>query len=166
MCPLFFAMDHNNYAKYLTIYLVSLLNANHTHPGVEQLLRDDGFSVSRSSVTNSRIAVDQTIEQTINRHAKSHGGIVGFSQNLQAYYRWCVTRHLRGTYLTGAMENAGMISEEESTHKDVRSSKIAKTENNVKKILQSFDNFSNPFETDQKEDLLSFIWKTCTKSCF
>ena len=60
----FFAMDHNNYAKYLTIYLVSLLNANHTHPGVEQLLRDDGFSVSRSSVTNSRIAVDQTIEQT------------------------------------------------------------------------------------------------------
>ena len=129
MRPLCFAMDHNNYAKYFTIYFVSLLNANHTHPGVEQLLRDDGFSVSRSNVSNSRIAVDQTIEQTINRHAKSHGGIVGFSRNLQAYYRWCVTRHLRGTYLTEAMENAGMISEEELTHKDVRSSEIIKTEN-------------------------------------
>ena len=35
----------------------------------------------------SGTAVDQTIEQTMNRHAKSEGGIIGFSRNLQAYDR-------------------------------------------------------------------------------
>ena len=46
-----------------------------------------------------------------------------------------------------------MISEEELNHKDVMSSEMLETEKNVKTILQSFDHFSNPFETDQKEDL-------------
>ena len=107
-----FAMDHYNYAKYLTIYFVSLSNTNHTHPGVKQFLRDDGFSVSMSNVSDSRISVDQTIEQTINRHGKAHCDIIGFSLNLQAYYRWCVTRHMKDTYLIGAMESAGIISDE------------------------------------------------------
>ena len=75
--------------------------------------------MSRSDVTTSRNAVDQTIEQTINRHAKSHGGIVGFSRNFAAYYRWCVTGHMRGSFLAAAMELAGMTDEEETNHKGV-----------------------------------------------
>ena len=119
MCPLLFSMDHMNYAKYLSVCFISLLNIKHTHPGADRLLRDGGFSVSRSDVTTSRNAVDQTIEQTINRHAKSHGGIVGFSRNVAAYYRWCVTRPMRGSFLAAAMELAGMTDEEETNHKGV-----------------------------------------------
>ena len=110
---------HMNYAKYLSVYFISLLNIKHTHPGADRLLRNGGFSVSRSDVTTSRNAADQTIEQTINRHAKSHGGIVGFSRNFTAYYRWCVTGHMRGSFLAAAMELAGMTDEEETNHKGV-----------------------------------------------
>ncbi len=65
---------------------MTMLNLSETYPGAEDLLRNNGFSVSRSSVPSSRNLVDITIEQTINQHAKSHGGIIGFSQNYTAYY--------------------------------------------------------------------------------
>ena len=84
MCPLFFSMDHPNYARHLTSYILLLLNLNESHPGAEELLRNKGFSVCRSSVPGARNAVDLTIEQTINRQAKCKGGIVGFSQNQNA----------------------------------------------------------------------------------
>ena len=51
-------MDHNNYAKYLTICFASLINVNHAHPGVEKLHRDEGISVSMLTDSNSRVAVD------------------------------------------------------------------------------------------------------------
>ncbi|GFS06816.1 hypothetical protein ElyMa_002974000 [Elysia marginata] len=45
----------------------------HSHPGAEKMLMDNGFSVSRSNTPAGRIAVDMTIEQTINKHAKTKG---------------------------------------------------------------------------------------------
>ncbi|KAK3765688.1 hypothetical protein RRG08_026164 [Elysia crispata] len=71
LCPLFFAMDHQNYARYASAYLVSLINLPHSHPGADDLLKNWGFSVSRSQVPASRTAVDLSIEQTVNRQAKS-----------------------------------------------------------------------------------------------
>ena len=85
LCPILFAYDHTNYARYLPVYLMTMMNLNVTHPGAENLLRNNGFSVRRSSVLLSRNAVDITIEQTINRHAKSQGGIICFSRNYAAY---------------------------------------------------------------------------------
>ena len=55
---------------------MTLMNLPETHPGCRELLQKNGFSVSRSSVPLSRNPVDITIEQTINRHAKSQGGIM------------------------------------------------------------------------------------------
>ena len=92
MCRMFFRFDHPNYARYSAFYLLNMLNLEKTHPGAEDLLKNNGFSVNRSNVPSSRNAVDITIEQTINCHAKSHSGIVGFSRNRSAYYRWWRTR--------------------------------------------------------------------------
>lgn len=38
MCPLFFSMDHPNYARYLPAYIILLLNLKDSHPGEEELL--------------------------------------------------------------------------------------------------------------------------------
>ncbi|KAL8580465.1 hypothetical protein ACOMHN_001234 [Nucella lapillus] len=32
MCPLLFAMDHHNYARYATVYFLHMLNLSHNHP--------------------------------------------------------------------------------------------------------------------------------------
>ena len=67
MWSLFFSLDHPNYARYSTLYLVIMLNLENSHPGAEELLKRNGFSVNRSDVPSSRNNVDITIEQTINR---------------------------------------------------------------------------------------------------
>ena len=39
------------------------------------MLQDNGFSVSRSRQSAGRISVEMTIEQTVNKLAKTKGGI-------------------------------------------------------------------------------------------
>ena len=53
MCSLLFSADHLHYARYLPVYYVQLCNLDRTHPGTTALLREQGFSVSRSTVPGS-----------------------------------------------------------------------------------------------------------------
>ena len=76
-------------------------NLDKTHPETKKLLKGNSISVNRFSIPFSRNAVDITVEQTINKHAKSQGGNIGFSTNHSAYYRWCTTRHSRASSLQG-----------------------------------------------------------------
>lgn len=155
MCPFYFAMDHHNYARYLSVYYITLLNLDVTHPGATDLLRNGGLSVSRSDVPASRNPVDLTIEQTINRHAKSNGGIIGFSRNYSAYYRWCVTRHARASYVAATLQMADMEDSDEYSHKSTRPSEIKQNEKEVQKLCTAFRNFINPFEVEIKDSLFS-----------
>ena len=145
LCPLFFAYNHQNYSRYIPAYLITMLNLSETHPGAGDLLRNNGFSVSRSSVPSSRNPVDITIEQTINRHSKSHGGIIGFSRNYETYYRWCTTCHSRAKYVEATLNIADMTSNETSVHKELKQSQIESSEVNVKKVIEAFAGFTNSF---------------------
>jgi hypothetical protein len=42
-----------------------------SHPGARELRKQNGFSVSRSDIPGTTNAMDITIKQTINRHAKN-----------------------------------------------------------------------------------------------
>ena len=75
------------------MYFVQLIAVVSAHPEAHSLLARYDSSVSRSSVPGCRNPVDLTIEQTINRWAKASGGVVGFSRNVNAYYRCCIARH-------------------------------------------------------------------------
>ena len=153
LCPLFFSYDHPNYARYTTIYCLILLNLDRTHPGLKDLLKRNGLSVNRSGVPTSRNAVDITIEQTINRHAKSHGGIIGFSHNYAAYYRWCMTRHSGAQYLQATTEMVDMDNTDSSSHKDIRKSEIQHSEADVRMAVDAISNFVNLFKVENKDIL-------------
>lgn len=103
MCPLYFAMNLHNYARYLSEYYISILNLPHSHP------LPQAYHVPEIQL--------MTIEQTINKHAKSKGGIIGFSRNYSAYYRWCITRHSRAKYVDATLEMADMKDKESTFHK-------------------------------------------------
>ena len=84
----------------------------------------------------SRNAVDITIEQTINRHAKSQGGIIGFNRNYAAYYRWCVTLFLADMYLD-----------------ELRAQRVAacpnqKQETGTSRVKDAIVSFTNPFAVE------------------
>jgi hypothetical protein len=150
MAPLLLATDHQNYARYVTIYFLQMLNLKHSHPSATQLLKAGGFSVSRSRVPACRNPVDQTIEQTINRHAKSKGGIIGFSRNASAYRRWCMTRHVRAAFVTAALDMAGMAADEDlNQHKELSACEKRNSEQRVQNVVSSFNDFVNSFDVEE-----------------
>ena len=119
----------------------SLLNLPVAHPAADDILRKGGLSVSRSNVPGSRNPIDKTTEQTINHHIKSAGGIVGFSRNIPAYHRWCVTRHalLKWQVWTALLT---------PFTKHLRPAQIQQSEEDVTKLCKAFRYFINPFDIE------------------
>ena len=87
--------------------------------------------------------MDQTIEQTINKHAKSEAGIIGFSRNLQAYDRWVLTRHERALYAAAAFGIAVMGDDGYERRKDLHKNDILKSQMKVEKTIETICNFTN-----------------------
>jgi len=157
MCPMLFSADHLFYARYLPLYYTQLKNIPQSHPGAQQLMENNGLSVARSTVPCSRNSIDITIEQTINRSAKTPGGVIGFSRNVSAYYRWCLTRHKRATYVDATFDRAfDLSSAENDAHKTTRKSEMTKNNAEVNNIIASFGQFINPFRMDSHQQNFLF----------
>ena len=66
-----FAYDRINYAWYMPIYWCEMTVLERTHPEAYQRLMSGDFAVQRSPANAfAQVAIDQTIEQTINRDCK------------------------------------------------------------------------------------------------
>ena len=158
---LFFAFGGQNYARYLTYFVVFLANIDHSHPGALQLIKQGVFSVARSFVPGSRSATDKTIEETFMKHSKSRGGnvgagIIGILNNPDAYQRWCATASERAKYYQATLHMAGMEADKSKTndkHKDNRPSEIKKSEVFVSQVTETITDYGNPFEMSDKEKL-------------
>jgi len=143
LCPMIFAADRVNYARFLPLYYVQLSQLIWEYPDAHKLLENKGISVSRSDAPAYRNAIDITIEQTINRSAKTSGGIIGFSRNVSAYYRWCVTRHQRAAFLEATRDRVGINRCSPNT---CRKSDLKHMEKDVQRVHQAFQNFSKSHE--------------------
>ena len=75
MLPWVFAYDRYNYARYLTLYFVNMLNLESSHPEIYGEFLNDNFAVQQS-ITNTfgKLEPDKVIETTINKDTKSPGG--------------------------------------------------------------------------------------------
>ena len=99
MLPWLSAYDHRNYARYLPVYLLHILSTEDTNTEALNLLKGSAFGVLRSKNHGfSRLPVDRTIEQTLNRNSKMKGGIVGFSLNRGAVYQWILSAQSRAAF--------------------------------------------------------------------
>ena len=56
-----------------------------THPGISEFFENGGISIQRTNKRFSRIAIDLTLEQTINKDAVSSSGI-----DKQTYKRYLI----------------------------------------------------------------------------
>ena len=148
LCPLLFAFDHHKYAIYLPVYLMMLMNLNKTHPGADDFLPNNGFSVCRSLMPLSRNAVDITIEQTINRYAKCQGGLLALAEIILLI----IAGVKRGTK-EATLSLADMSTSESSLHKELQPSEIINSEHDRKKVLDAFINFTNPFSLEIMDEV-------------
>ena len=161
MADIFFSYDGHNYAMYLTFFSVFLTHIEETHPGATDLLKMGAISVTRSFVPGSQCPVDKTIEEIFMRHAKSRAGpgsigagVSGLLQNYEAYRRWARTANERSKYVDVMLQMADMTDEGKgNTHRDIRPSKIRRSEKETAKVLDGFDSFFHPFSIDGDEKL-------------
>ena len=85
MLSVFFATHRPNYARWMTRYLLNLINS---HPGIRPIFEGGALSIRRTSKSFSRTAVDLTLEQTANSDAASRQtGIATFTQCVKARKR-------------------------------------------------------------------------------
>lgn len=81
MLPWMFAYDRHNCSCYLSLYWCQVSALEHKKLSLYNVLASGEFCAQKNScLPFSQIVVDQAIEQTVNRDAKTKGGIIGFSQ--------------------------------------------------------------------------------------
>ena len=84
--------NHPNYARYMTLYSLELLNLEHSNAAVYEMLKKGGFSVRRNEQQFKRVAVDMCLKQSINAEAKNRlRGVVAYADINSAVNRWIVT---------------------------------------------------------------------------
>ena len=97
---MFIANDHNSYAQYVPVKLITLINLSDTHRRCKELLEQNGFSVSQPLVLCLRNAFDITIRQTIKRYYRLQQLELRFILQME----WCITRHIRAQYIETTLQ--------------------------------------------------------------
>jgi hypothetical protein len=105
LAELFFATNHRQYARLTARHLSDLrVCSQHLFNHLSQ-----SFAVSRSNRNFSSIALDQTIEATINKMGKGHGGITGRC-SIDSIETWSNSFTFRSLLSTVTSELAGVES--------------------------------------------------------
>ncbi len=83
---LYFISNHKNYARWLAIYHANLMKMEETHPGISEYFENGIIYVRRTKKPFSRIPIDLTLEQTINKDAESSSsGIINILHMRKKY---------------------------------------------------------------------------------
>ena len=76
--PWAFAYDRQNFARYLTLHLMEMVNLEENHRCIYDDFMKSNFSVQMSDYnTFGRLEADKVIETTINKDTKTPGGTTG-----------------------------------------------------------------------------------------
>ena len=89
LMPWFFALDHTNYARWLSVHIRDMSSLSQTHPDVYDSFCSGAFVAHNTHKAFSAMALDQAHEQ-VNALVKGDGGggAVGFTGNPSALKRW------------------------------------------------------------------------------
>ena len=150
MLPQFFAMDRQNYARYLPVHLADVQKLELTHPDVYKEFAEGNHSISRSGQPFSQVSTDMALEQSINADSKSSGGVIGISQSPSGLERWFLTIHERASITSALKAMFGLQDGEQASHKEAAPRRLRPDEEDVKKMISCFSSglMTNPFNLD------------------
>ena len=89
MLPSFFALDHLNYAKWLSVHLKDLKSLSSTNPTIYEAFLEGNFVVTKTLRNFSSIPIDYAYEQKI-RLVKEDGGAIRLTENTAELTRWMI----------------------------------------------------------------------------
>ena len=123
------------------LLLISFFNINQS---IFLLHRNGNFAVKRTAGRFNRTASDQTIEQTINRDQKCHGGITGYSTTAGTVQRWVLTSHTFAQCQQQLEEHLHIDSSPVRT-KDLGPDRMKFDTECVTRVLDILRSMGNPF---------------------
>lgn len=146
MIPWCFAMDKSNYSRYLPIYYAKMTRLEHDSPEIYEHFKSGGFSVQIGpDNTFGKIAIDQTLEETVNKDTQTAGGTKGFSLQPAALSKYYLTHEYRSSALKQLRD---LVSNKNvNSHPDLGPKKVQRDQLQVKSIINLLtNNWTNPFE--------------------
>ena len=147
MTPSFFALNKTNYARYGAYYMLQLQNLDITHPGCKELVKRNSSSVQGQDKYPLRTATDQCGEQTLNKDAKSIGGIKSFASSSESVTKWTLNRASQAS-VTAKLKKFSNITKSDEIYKPLRSHQIVKSEKWTASLQNTISqDFVNPFST-------------------
>ncbi|CAH1108435.1 unnamed protein product [Psylliodes chrysocephalus] len=150
---LFFAFNQPNYARWLVKYHNNLVNVGAINPEIMEELEKGYFGIQRTEKSFSRQPIDLTLEQTINAEAKRLVGIINFTNSISARQRWCLSHQIRSTIFSYTYETTGLRKRQDETA-DLENHGIKKDTEQLRKFINGFSKFVNPFDSDLDEKQL------------
>ena len=133
-----------NYSRHFTYYWASQQKLATKHPSILQEFQDGNFVVRRTPTKFNRLSPDLVIEQTINRHQKEPGGIIGSSTSQRSMETWALSSHNTATLIADFKRGIGWDSWKGS--KDLSHKHILDDESAIIKCCGSINNWKNQFE--------------------
>lgn len=137
MTPYFFAMDRQNYERWLPVYLADMHQIESKHPRVYVEFMRGNHVVCRSSHPFSQVSTDMALEQSINADSKVKGGIVGISMRPAALRRWFLTSHERAAITSSLKSMYAVVTEDRlgASHKESTKNRVLRDEGDVQKLI-------------------------------
>lgn len=143
ICTIFFTYNHQNYARWLTLYQDKLANIDQTHPEMRHHLENGSLSVRRTSKNFARTHVDLCLEQTINADAVNRlTSITAFTNSIYARAKWAETHAIRASITSFFLDSIGKTKSDDV----ISSYQSKKFGENVKNLLEITRSSINPFD--------------------
>ena len=113
-----FSLNKQTYSRYGSCYVNTIENLDDTHLGCRELIQDKGLSVQGQEKYLCRTVIDQCLEQTINRDAKTSGGIKYFASDPSAILKLTLNRSAQAKN-TEALYHLANIKSSELVYKSL-----------------------------------------------
>lgn len=141
-----FVFNHQNYARYLVLYLQNLQKVHETHPGLKI-----NIGVKRTDRPFSRRPVDFTLETTINADAARFKK--GFSNSVSVRARWAKSHSVRTEITSHVLSEAFLKSVDEVTS-DLKLSNIKRSSSQIENLKKCITERLSPFSSLAKNNVL------------
>lgn len=149
--PWMFALDHPNYARWLSVHYRGMCILPDKHPDVYAQFCNGSFVVHKNKRLFSSIALDHAHKQE-NAKVKGEGGAVGLTENPAALRRWMISGP-EVARMIKEFENLSNQANDIRHHEQQPGVQCAFTKD-VTSLIASLEEMGNPF-CEEGKDLIA-----------
>ena len=150
----FFALNQQNYARWMVKYHENLLKLTQTHPALYQDFKKGLFGIKITPKAFSRILVDLSLEQTINVDAASQQKGKGYlTDSIVVRQKWAESHFLRMSVISDIYLEYALTGREDIIN-DLRHYKIHYNNDPLNRIMAMVKETLNPLNKNIDKEKL------------